>query len=195
MTEISMSEIALKLKELDELKKDFQEIKDVREIKDCFRRFHWACCGGFNGRQGGGMESLDELSDDATFEVKGLHEPGKGPQGREEFTKYWAYYYGDAGPLPYIFQVPVSETVEVDGDTAVGWSVHLQIGHFRGDRPALSLMLRTNDYVRTAKGWKIRKTTIDGGLGFKVDELVGIAGTLNPMLPPDGRTPWTYEGA
>jgi hypothetical protein len=194
MSDVNIAEIVSKLKELDELKNDLQELKDVREIKDCFRRFHWACCGGFNGRQGGGMDSLDELADDATFEVKGLHEPGKGPKGREQFTKYWAYFYGDAGPLPYIFQVPVSETVKIDGDTAVGLSVHLQIGQFRGGQPALSLLLRANDYVRTDKGWKIQKTTIDGGLGFKLDELVGVAGTLNELPPADDRKPWTYAG-
>jgi hypothetical protein len=193
MMEKRLEEIEAKLRELDVVKRRLQEMEDVRDIKDCFRRFHWACCGGFNGLQGGRMEALDELSDDATFEVKGLHEPGKGPKGREQYTEYWKYYYGDAGPLPYIFQVPVSETVEVDGDVAKGLSVHLQVGQFRGAKPAFSLMLRENDYVRTSKGWKIRRTTIDGGLGFDITELVGIACSLNQLPSADDRQPWTYK--
>lgn len=174
--------------------KRLRELEDVREINDCFRRFHWKCCGGFDGVQAGKLECLDELSDDATFEVRGLHEPGKGPKGREQFTEYWDYFYGDAGPLPYVFQTVVSEFVEVDGDVATGKAVQLGMFEFRGAKPSVGLALRTNTYVRTDKGWKIRKTTIDGGFGFKVDKFEGGSSTLNELPPMDDRKPWTYEG-
>lgn len=174
--------------------KRLRELEDVREINDCFRKFHWACCGGFNGRQAGGMDALDQLAEDATFEVRGLHEPGKGPKGREQFTEYWDYYYGDAGPLPYVFQVSVSEWVEITGDTAKGWSVQIGLVQFREMKPSFGLSLRINDYVRTDKGWKIKKTTINGGFGFKVDKIEGGANVLNELPPFDGRKPWTYEG-
>ena len=65
-----------------------QELEDVRQITDAARKFNWECCGGFNGVQAGRMEALDNLADDATIEVKGLHEPGKGPKGREQYTEY-----------------------------------------------------------------------------------------------------------
>jgi hypothetical protein len=74
-----------------------QELEDVREITDAARKFNWHCCGGYNGVQAGRMEALDNLADDATIEVKGLHEPGKGPKGREQITEYWDYFYGDSG--------------------------------------------------------------------------------------------------
>ncbi len=174
--------------------KRLRELQDVREINDCFRRFHWNCTGGFGGLQAGRMECLDELSDDATFEVKGLHEPGKGPKGREQYTDYWDYFYGDAGPLPYVFQTVVSEYVVVNGDEATGKAVQLGMFEFRGAKPSVGLSLRTNTYVRTAKGWKIRKTTIDGGFGFKADQFVGGSSPLNELPPMDDRKPWTFDG-
>ncbi len=174
--------------------KRLRELQDVREIEDCFHRFHWNCCGGFGGLQAGKMECLDELAEDATFEVKGLHEPGKGPKGREQYTEYWDYFYGDAGPLPYVFQVCVSQTVEVNGDEATGKAVQLGMFQFRGAKPSVGLSLRTNTYVRTDKGWKIRKTTIDGGFGFKVDQFEGGSSPLNELPPADDRKPWTWDG-
>ncbi len=171
-----------------------QELEDVREITDSARKFNWACCGGFNGVQAGRMEALDNLADDATIEVKGLHEPGKGPKGREQYTEYWDYFYGDAGPLPYVFQAAVSEFVEVKGDTAESWCVMIGLFGFRGGgKPVFNLATRRNYYSRTDKGWKITKTTIDGGLGFKVDELEGGQHTLNELPPMDDRKPWTWE--
>ena len=58
---------------LAELEARIQELEDVREITDAARKFNWECCGGFNGVQAGRMEALDNLADDATIEVKGLH--------------------------------------------------------------------------------------------------------------------------
>ena len=171
-----------------------QELEDVRQITDAARKFNWECCGGFNGVQAGRMEALDNLADDATIEVKGLHEPGKGPKGREQYTEYWDYFYGDAGPLPYVFQAAVSEFVEVTGDTAESWCVMIGLFGFRGGSSAnFNLATRRNYYKRTDKGWKITKTTIDGGLGFKVPELEGGQHTLNELPPTDDRKPWTWE--
>lgn len=171
-----------------------QELEDVREITDAARKFNWHCCGGYNGVQAGRMESLESLADDATIEVKGLHEPGKGPKGREQYTEYWDYFYGDAGPLPYVFQVCVSQSIEVNGDEATGKAVQLGMFQFRGAKPSVGLSLRTNTYVRTEKGWKIRKTTIDGGFGFKVDQFEGGSSPLNELPPADDRKPWTWDG-
>lgn len=178
-------------KTIEQLEKRLQELEDARDIKDCFSKFHYACTGGFNGKQAGRMEALDYLTDDATIEVQGLHEPGKGPRGRKAFTEYWDYYYGDAGPLPYVFQTSVNDRIEIDGDTAVEYSNMLMIVEFRGNKPILGLSQRVNDYVRTDSGWKISKTTMVGGYTTTLND---INGNLNELPPMEARTPWSYDG-
>ncbi|AIT80031.1 nuclear transport factor 2 family protein [Novosphingobium pentaromativorans] len=173
------------------LEQRVKELEDVREIKDTFFKFHYACTGGFVGKQAGRMEALDYLTDDATIEVLGLHEPGKGPRGRQEVKEYWDFYYGDAGPLPFVFQTSVNEKVDLDGDTAVGYSNMLMLVGFREDKPMLGLSQRVNDYVRTDDGWKIKKTTMVGGFTVRTDDLEG---ALNELPPAEDRTPWTYKG-
>ena len=168
-----------------------RELEDVRAIKDLFFNFHYACTGGFTGKQAGRMEALDFLTDDATIEVLGLHEPGKGPRGRKEYTEYWDYYYGDAGPLPFVFQTSVNEKVVLDGDAAVGYSNMLMMVGFREGKPLMGLSQRINDYVRTGDGWKIRKTTMVGGFTTEIERLDG---ALNQLPAPEDRTPWTYKG-
>ena len=168
-----------------------QELEDVREINDVFFKWHYDCTGGFNGKQAGRMEALECLTEDATIEVQGLHEPGKGPKGRAQYTEFWDYFYGDAGPLPYVFQNSVAEKVEVDGDKATQWSNQLAIIGFRGAKPHIGLSQRINYFVRTPKGWRIEKTTIHGGLSIKVEE---ITGNLNKLPEPEKRTPWSYKG-
>lgn len=180
------------MSDLATLEARIKELEDVREIKDLFFNFHYACTGGFVGKQAGRMEALDYLTDDATIEVLGLHEPGKGPRGREQFTEYWDYYYGDAGPLPYVFQTSVNEKVELDGDAATGYSNMLMIVGFREEKPIIGLSQRVNDYVRTGDGWKIRKTTMVGGFVSTLEG--GLQGALNELPPEDERTPWTYQG-
>ncbi len=182
--------------ELSEQRARLREIEDVREITDCFRKFHWACCGGFNGAQAGRMEALDQLTDDATIEVKGLHEPGKGPTGREQYIAYWEYYYGDAGPLPRVLQTAVSEWVEIDGDAATGYSVMFAMLEARASTsPWMMLALRVNHYVRTDKGWKIKSTNIDGGFEVEIGALRGgHASVLNDLPPPDDRQEWKWPG-
>jgi hypothetical protein len=177
---------------LAKIEADIRELKDIREIKDVFFNFHYACTGGFTGKQAGRMEALDCLTDDATIEVLGLHEPGKGPRGREQVKEYWDYYYGDAGPLPYVFQTSVNEKVELSGDTAVGYSNMLMIVAFREGKPLMGLSQRVNDYVRTDTGWKIKKTTMVGGFTTHLD---GIEGALNKLPPAEERQPWTYRAA
>lgn len=176
---------------LDALEARLRELEDVREIQDVFFHFHHACTGGFNGKQAGRMEALESLTDDATIEVEGLHEPGKGPRGRDEVYQYWEYYYGDAGPLPYVYQVSVSEKVDLSGDTAKGYSTMLIFAGFRESIPTLALSQRINDYRRTEQGWKICKTTIVGGYHVEVNPLQG---NLNKLPPKEDRTPWTYQG-
>jgi hypothetical protein len=168
-----------------------QELEDVREINEVFFKWHYDCTGGFNGKQAGRMEALECLTEDATIEVQGLHEPGKGPKGRKQYTEFWDYFCGDAGPLPYVFQNSVAEKVEVNGDKATQWSNQLAIIGFRGAKPHIGLSQRINYFVRTPKGWRIEKTTIHGGLSIKVDE---ITGNLNKLPPQEQRTPWTYKG-
>ena len=168
-----------------------RELEDINEINEVFRKWHFACTGGFVGKQAGRMEALECLTDDATIEVHGMHEPGKGPKGREQYTKFWAYFVGDDGPLPYVFQTSVGEQVVLKGDTAVQRHNMLGIFQLRGGKPSAGLSQRVNDLVRTADGWRVSKTTVTGGLSFQLDELKG---SLNELLPLAQRTPWTYEG-
>ena len=168
-----------------------RELEDVREINEVFFKWHYECTGGFNGKQAGRMEALECLTEDATIEVHTLHKPGQGPKGRKQYTEFWDYFYGDAGPLPYVFQNSVAEKVIVDGDTATQWSNQLGIFQNRGGRPRAGLSQRVNYFVRTPKGWRIEKTTIEGGMSFYVDDLQG---NLNKLPPQTPRTPWTYKG-
>jgi len=168
-----------------------REIEDTHAINEVFRKWHFVCTGGFAGKQAGRMEALECLTDDATIEVHGMHEPGKGPKGRDQYTKFWAYFVGDDGPLPYVFQTMVGEQVVLDGDTAVQQHNMLGIFQLRGAKATMGLSQRTNELVRTPKGWRIRKTTVTGGMSFEIDNLKG---ALNTLLPLEPRTPWKYEG-
>jgi len=168
-----------------------RELEDVREINELFQRWHHACTGGFSGKEAGRMEALECLTEDATIELKGMHEPGKGPRGREQYTKFWEYFVGDDGPLPYVFQTAIPTTVVVTGDTAREEHSMLCFAQLRGMKPSIGLSQRINDLVRTPKGWRISKTTIVGGISFNVDELKG---PLNALKPLTERTPWKYEG-
>ncbi len=176
---------------VQELEARVKELEDVREINEVFREWHSGCTGGFNGIQAGRMEALDVLTEDATIEIQSLHEPGKGPKGREEYTKYWDYYFGDAGPLPYVFQTSLDQKVEVTGDTAIQSSNQLGIFQPRDAPPRLSLSRRVNYLVRTTDGWKIQKTTGDSAFATTLSDLKG---ALNQLPPQEERTPWTYDG-
>jgi len=172
------------------LEERVRELEDVREINEVFFKWHYECTGGFNGKQAGRMGALECLTEDATIEIHGLHQPGQGPKGRAQYTEFWDYYFGDAGPLPYVFQTSVADKVTVTGDTAVQLSNMLIIQQARGAQPGIGLSQRTNHYVRTPAGWRISKTTVDGGYRIRVDELQG---NLNKLPPPEPRTPWTYK--
>jgi len=174
-----------------ELEARLQELEDVRQINEVFRRWHFACTGGFNGIQAGRMEALDVLTEDATIEIQALHEPGKGPKGREEYTKYWDFYFGDAGPLPYVFQTSLDQKIEINGDEAVQYSNQLGIFQARNSPAMLSLSRRINYLRRTPDGWRIYKTTGDSAFSSPLQELNG---PLNPLPPMEQRTPWTYGG-
>ena len=173
-----------------------KELEDVRDITDLFFKWHYACTGGFNGKQAGRMEALECLTDDATIEIHGLHKPGQGPTGREAFTQFWDYFYGDDGPLPYVFQTSVADRIWVTGDTAVQKTNMLGIFQARGPNglaPAtVGLSQRTNDCVRTKDGWRISKTTVDGGFSISTNELHGALNKLPETI--SARTPWTYKG-
>lgn len=103
----------------EDLAARIKRIEDIAQIKDVWFKWHDECTGGFNGKQAGRMEALECLTEDATIEIEGIHEPGKGPTGREEYTEFRDYCYGDAGPLPYVFQTSVADKVELNGDTAI----------------------------------------------------------------------------
>jgi hypothetical protein len=173
-----------------------RELEDVREIEDLFFKWHYACTGGFNGKQAGRMEALECLAEDATIEIQGLHKEGQGPRGRKEYTEFWDYFYGDDGPLPYVFQTSVADKIEVTGDTAVQKTNMLGIFQFRGPdgmaKPTIGLTQRTNYLARTKDGWRITKTTAEGGLSISVDALHG---NLNKLPESQSkRTPWSYKG-
>jgi hypothetical protein len=176
-----------------------QELEDIREINEVFFKWHDDFTGGFNGLQAGRLEALECLTDDATIEIEGLHKPGEGPRGRDEIYEYCGYYEGDAGPLPYVFQVAVAEKVEVDGDTAVQTSIQLGIFGFRGEdettgqrageAATIGLYRRVNNFVRTPNGWKINKSTQQGGLTAPLPTLLG---NLNVLPPAEDRKQWSF---
>jgi len=186
MTDESRDALEARVKELEAR---VREMEDIRQINEVFRKWHYACTGGFNGIQAGRMEALDVLTEDATIEIQSLHEPGQGPKGREEYTKYWDFYFGDAGPLPYVFQTSLDQKVTVTGDTAVQESNQLGIFQPRNAPARLSLSRRTNYFVRTPEGWRINKTTGDSAFATTLQDLLG---PLNELPPQEQRTPWTY---
>jgi SnoaL-like domain len=186
MSESNVEALEARVKDLEAR---LRELEDVREINEVFRRWHHSCTGGFNGIQAGRMEALDVLTEDATIEIQALHEPGKGPTGRDEYTKYWDFYFGDAGPLPYVFQTSFDQKVEVDGDTAVQYSNQLGIFQARHAAPMLSLSRRINYLRRTAAGWRVYKTTGDSAFA---STLADLKGPLNQLPPQEDRTPWTF---
>jgi SnoaL-like domain len=188
MAEPDAESLAARVKELEAR---LRELEDIREINEVFRRWHFACTGGFNGIQAGRMEALDVLTEDATIEIQALHEPGRGPKGRDEYTRYWDFYFGDAGPLPYVFQTSLDQRVEIDGDTAVQYSNQLGIFQARNSGPMLSLSRRINYLRRTPEGWRIYKTTGDSAFSTPIEELKG---PLNALPPQEDRIPWTYGG-
>jgi hypothetical protein len=178
------------------LEERVQELEDVREITDLFFKWHYACTGGFNGKQAGRAEALECLTEDATIEVHGQHKPGQGPRGREQYTQFWDFFYGDDGPLPYVFQTSVADNVVVTGDTAVHKTNMMGIFQFRSPnglvKATVGLTQRTNDCVRTKDGWRIAKTTVEGGFSIAADELQGALNKLPELMAQ--RTPWTYTG-
>ena len=175
---------------VEQLEKRVRELEDVREINEVFRKWHYECTGGFNGIQAGRMEALDVLTDDATIEIQALHEPGQGPKGREEYTRYWDFYYGDAGPLPYVFQTSLDQKIRIDGDSAVQDSNQLGIFQPRNSPARLSLSRRTNWLVRTPEGWKIQKTVGDSAFATTLADLLG---PLNALPEPEARDQWTHS--
>ena len=175
-----------------ELEARVRELEDVREIIDLFHKWHYACTGGFAGKQAGRMEALECLTEDATFEMLGQFGPGEGPQGIKEFTEFWDYFYGDAGPLPYVFQTSVADHVTVNGDEAEHKTTMLGMFAFRPTDepttvPQINLALRTNYLRRTPAGWRICKTTIEGGFSSTLSDLQG---ALNPLPKKDDRKPF-----
>jgi hypothetical protein len=187
MTEPNTEGLQARIRELEAR---VQELEDVRSINEVFRRWHHACTGGFNGIQAGRMEALDVLTEDATIEIQALHQPGKGPRGREAYTRYWKFYFGDAGPLPYVFQTSFDQKVEVHGDTATQESNQLGVFQARNAVPVLSLSRRKNWLVRTRDGWKITKTVGDSAFATTLNDLNG---PLNPLPEAEERAQWTYE--
>lgn len=181
---------------LTALEARLKELEDLRAIEDLFYKWHHDCTGGFVGKQAGRMEALECLTEDATIEILGLHEIGKGPRGREEYTEFWEYYYGDNGPLPYVFQTSVADKITIDGDTALHKTNMLGVFQVRGEdgleRPWLSLSQRTNDVVRTPEGWRIARTTMDGGFSVPLEGLQGPLNKLPEVM--EKRIEWKYKG-
>jgi hypothetical protein len=169
---------------LAELEARLRALEDVREINDAFFHWHYECTGGFNGKQAGRMEALEVLTEDGEIDAHPAGR-GKGPKGREQFTEFWDYFYGDNGPLPYVFQTSVAERVTIKGDTAVQESNMLGIFQARGGPPRINLSQRVNNFVRTPNGWKIKYTNIEGGFAIVRDQLHG---NLNPLPEQEKRT-------
>jgi hypothetical protein len=79
----------------------------------------------------------------------------------------------------------------VTGDTAVQQSNMLGIFQPLGEVPWYGLSQRTNWFVRTPQGWRISKTTQNGGLTLKADQLYGALNKLPPFQP---RPEWKHKG-
>lgn len=151
-----------------------QELEDVREINELMRKWHVACTGGFNGIQSFRTEeSLKLLTEDATVEVK--HEPGntKSMSGKDAIAKYFAAFAGDNGELPYVFQTGVDYGVKVSGDTAVQESNLVILAQDNKGQATFGLSQFTNDYLRTATGWRISKISLQIAFSVPVDKLTG----------------------
>lgn len=174
-------------KEVEELRATVRHLKDVQDINDVFFKWHFECTGGFKGKQAGRAAALECLTEDAEIDVP-PNPPGKGPKGREEYTEFWDYFYGDNGPLPYVFQTSTADKVEVNGDTATQYSNMLGIFQSRGDKPRIGLSQRINTFRRTPEGWRICKTTIEGGLSASLPELNPHG--LNELPPQEERVPF-----
>lgn len=159
-----------------------RELEDAREIENTFQYWHHVTTGGFAGSQAGKMEALDVLTEDGTIEIQVLHKPGEGPKGREAYTKYWDFYYGDKGPLPYVFQTGVDKGPIIEGDRAVEDSVQLILLQARGGPVTYGMSGRRNWLRREPEGWKIEKTTGPSGLNTHFAEL---RGPLNDSSLPE----------
>lgn len=146
------------------VEKRLRYLEDVREINEVMRKWHYACTGGFNGRPTHRThEAIDLIAEDGSITVQGLHEPGKGPRGREELLAYFAPFHGDDGFLPHVYQTGIDYGVVVDGDTAVQHSNLLCVTQYqdRSIRPGMLLSRYVNDYVRTPDGWKIKNIRLE----------------------------------
>jgi SnoaL-like domain len=160
--------------QVEALEKRVQELEDVREINEVMRRWHVACSGGFSGIQSlRSSESLPLLTDDAIVEVK--YEAGNSTvvSGHEAIAEYFAAFAGDNGELPYVFQTGVDYGVKVNGNSAVQESnlVILRQSNLGGATFGLSQF--TNEYLRTAEGWKISKLSLQIAFSVPVQELTG----------------------
>ncbi|MCB2062420.1 MAG: nuclear transport factor 2 family protein [Novosphingobium sp.] len=181
-------ELEMLRKEVAELRATVQHLKDVQDINDVFFKWHFECTGGFKGKQAGRAAALECLTEDAEIDVP-PNPPGKGPKGREEYTEFWDYFYGDDGPLPYVFQTSTADKVEVNGDMATQHSNMLGIFQSRGDKPRIGLSQRINTFRRTPEGWRICKTTIEGGLSSTLTAGLNPHG-LNELPPQEERVPF-----
>jgi hypothetical protein len=174
---------------LAELEARVRALEDVREINDAFFHWHYECTGGFNGKQAGREGALDVLTDDAMIDAHPAGR-GKGPKGRAQCKEFWDYFYGDNGPLPYVFQTSVAERVTLKGDTATPESNMLGMFQNRGGKPRIGLSQRINEFVRTPQGWRIRYTNIEGGFAAFADEFHG---ALNKLPDQEPRTLPTFD--
>ena len=141
------------LARLEALEARVRELEDVRAINDVFRRWHRACTGGFNGiPTHRTLEGIDLLTDDATIEVQGLHEPGTGPTGREALLAYFKPYHGPEGLLPRVFQTGVDYGVTVDGDTAMQESNLIILTGYKNGAAAFSMSRYTQHLPAYRRG-------------------------------------------
>jgi hypothetical protein len=171
---------------LADLDARLRALEDVRAINDVLFDFHDGASGGFDGKQSHRPEALGGLADDALI-AEAPDRPGFGPKGREEITRHWAYFHGDAGPIPYVLHASVDDKVTLDGDDATQVSNMFGIFQMRGAAPVLGLSQRNHAFRRTADGWRMTYRDSAGGFAIAADELLG---PLNPLPPQEARTPW-----
>jgi hypothetical protein len=171
---------------VSDLEARVRALEDVRAINDVLFDWHDRCAGGFNGKQAHRPEALECLTDDALI-AESPERPGHGPRGREEIAQHWAYFHGDAGPIPFVLHASVAERVTLKGDIATQVSNMLGIFQLRDGKPMIGLSQRNHAFRRTEHGWRMSYRDSAGGFAIVADRLHG---PLNPLPPPEARTPW-----
>lgn len=142
---------------LEALESRAQRAEDVLAITNLMAEYSNASDGGWN------RETHDSERVAALFTEDGVWEGDKGGKvvGREAICDLFEHL---RKTTPFAFHTNSNPRIEVNGDSAVGeWHLILFLVTGEGsvvDRPLGSILgtgIYTNDFVRTAQGWRFKK--------------------------------------